>query len=113
MTNKRTNKLLEEAYSKVLNESNDKLENVEEAFDWFKFIEKNDMKERVKATPTETLIFLTKDGSKNSSGAQLFQYKLMNKELEYRKANGNINRDGDPLYTKKYNGYDKNTSTKI
>jgi hypothetical protein len=96
-------------------DSDKELENVDEAVDWFKFIysePKIQIAKRVKATPTETLIFLTKDGSKNSKGAQLFQYKLIKKELEYRKANGNINKDGDPRYTKKYNGYDKTQALK-
>jgi len=81
-----------------------------EKIDWFKFMYSEtqlQIAKRVKATPTETLKFITKKGIGKSSGAQKFQIELMLKELEYRKANGNIHKDGDPRYTKKYNGYNE------
>lgn len=79
--------------------------------DWFKFVYGTTalkLAKLTKATPTKQLMQLAKhcetdpnkDNRKTPRGIQCI---FMQRELEYRKANGNINSDGDPKYKKQYN----------
>ena len=102
MFKKKDQELLAEAYKFIVSESS--------KIDWFKFLydeSKIEIAKRVKATPTKTLEKLASGDHSKSRGAQLFQHELILKELDYRNANGDINKDGDSRYTGKYKGYDR------
>lgn len=78
--------------------------------DWFKFVYGEtplQIAKETKATPTEALINLSKscetdpnkDNRKTPRGIQCI---FIQRELEYRKANGDINSNGDPRYKEQY-----------
>lgn len=92
-------------------ESINNIDQLNEGIDWFKLVygeAKLEIAKRIKASPTNVLLTLSKDTSSSSQAAQKLQRELSKKELLYRTANDNINPEGDPRYTNKYNGYGNN-----
>lgn len=86
------------------------IDHLNESIDWFNLVygeTKLEIARRVKASPTKTLEFLTKETGNNPKGAQKFQRDFARRELLLRKTNGDIHINGDPRFKSKVNGYDK------
>lgn len=86
------------------------IDQLNEGIDWFTFVSEANqtIAKRIKATPTDVLVRLTCGDMNESIGdAQKFQVEFAKRELAQRKADGNINPNGDSYFAEQIAGYDK------